>query len=353
MKRLNRLFIAATFGLLLFTILYILMMVFSDTGRFHDLALESAVREALEQEGRHVSKSELQRITTLDASGRGIENLEGIGSLPNLIHINLSENRIPDLTPLAKLRQLQTLKISNNNIQDLQEIHLDALSELPELRELELANNRGPSHPENPGEHRRISNIDILSSFTELERVDLSYNHIEDIGALSKLVRLRYLNLRDNRLSENAADPLSVLARLEYLNLRDNDLRRIDGLGNLTSLRYLNLHSNERIENILPLAHLHSLETLILRRVPVKDDVRVLAELTNLQRLNLRETGVQELNVLSELMKQGALQDDPRENIFAEVDIRENPISESAAGYGVLQEYWENIAQRRPQELPE
>ncbi|MFP4618337.1 MAG: leucine-rich repeat domain-containing protein [Spirochaetaceae bacterium] len=357
MRRVNRLLIGTSLGLFLFIILYILIVLFSDTGRFEDPALEAAVHSALEEEGRHVSKTELQRITSLDASERGIENLKGIKSLPNLASLDLSGNRIRDLSPLAELQRLNSLNISNNNIQDLEAVRLDALSNLPELRELEIANNRGPSHPENPGEHRRISTIDVLSDFTELERLNLSFNHIEDVGALSGLSRLRYLNLRGNRLSENAISPLSELSMLEELNLRDNDLRRIDELESLTSLRYLNLHSNERIESILPLAHLHSLETLILRRVPVEDEVRILAELTNLRRLNLRETGIGELDVLAELMEQGALQDDPQKDIFAQVDIRENPISETsddpAAGYGVLQEYWENIALRRPQELPE
>ncbi|MFO7849813.1 MAG: leucine-rich repeat domain-containing protein [Spirochaetia bacterium] len=355
MSRVHRLFLSSALGLLVLTILYILIVVLSDTGRFQDPALEAAVQEALELEGRHVSRSDLQRVTELDASGRGIEHIEGIRSMPNLVSLDLSGNRVTDLSPLGKLSSLNSLDLSNNNILDLEEVNLDALSDLPELRELNLANNRGPSHPESPGEHRRISDISVLSAFTELELLDLSYNHIEDLQALSPLTRLRRLDLRENLLTGNALKPLEGLARLEYLNLRHNQLRRIDSLSEFSLLRYLNLHSNENIESILPLAGLTSLETLILRRVPVGDEIQVLAELTNLRRLNIRETGVRNLEVLASLMKQGALQDDPQNNVFAEVDIRENPVSETqdGGGYEVLHEYWENIAQPRPQELPE
>ena len=354
MSKVRILLFAATGALVVLSGLYAVLAVTVTESAFEDPALEAAVREELNARGGHIPRGDLERLTELDASELGIESLEGIDSAPNLTNLNLRGNRIDDLRPLAGLERLQSLNLRDNNIQDLNDVHVSALSELPELVELSLRHNRGPSHPETPDDHRRISDISALADLTGLEVLDLRDNHIENVSALSRLEALRELDLRNNRLTEDAVSPLSALVRLEHLNLRNNDLRDISALSANTSLRYLNIHSNENIETVVPLSSLSGLETLIARRVPIGTDAGVLRELTSLTRLNVRETGIEDLTFLADLMELGALQDRPQQGVFAEVDILENPVEDSGSGsgYRVLEPWWDNIAVRSPQVLP-
>ncbi|MFW5828114.1 MAG: leucine-rich repeat domain-containing protein, partial [Alkalispirochaeta sp.] len=341
MKRLRRLLIGSVASLLILTASYWVLTSLVQESPFADQALEAAVRDQIGTRGGYIPRNELEGLTELDASGRGIESLEGIEMLPNLRRLNLSGNRVEDVEPLTSLTRLTMLDVQDNYIANLEAVNFHRLADLPELSELVLRSNRESAHPEDPDGVRRISDISVLSEFRSLEVLDLANNHVEDISPLSRLESLRVLNLQGNRLTENALEPLRDLARLEHLNLRENDLRELDPLSSLGQLEYLNLHSNDRIDSIVPIASLTALRTLILRGVSVDGQEGIFRELTNLERLNLRDTGLRDLSALVNLMERGALQDRPEDDVFAEVDIRENPI-ESTEAYHVLEPYWAN-----------
>lgn len=352
MNRLRRLLVASLTGLLILSGGYWILTSMAGESPFQDPALEAAVRDQLGTRGGYMPRNELEELTELDASGRGIESLAGIEMLPNLRRLDLSGNRVEDLELLLPLRRLTVLDLRDNYLVDLATVKLPSLAELPELTELVLSNNRESAHPEEPDSVRRLSDISVLSEFQALQVLNLSDNHIEDISPLSSLESMRVLNLQRNRLTEDAADALRNLPRLAQLNLRENDLRDIEALSSLSQLDYLNLHSNERIDSIVPIAALTNLKTLILRGVPLGGEEGVLRELAHLQRLNVRDTEFQDLTVLVDLMERGALQNRPEDNVFAEIDIRENAVG-SAEAYQVLEPYWANIAVRHPEELPE
>lgn len=352
MRQLRRILIGSVLSLLILALGYWILTAVVSESPFPDSALEAAVRDQIGIQGSYIPLNELEGITELDASGRGIESLQGIASLPNLRRLDLGRNRVGDLRPLAELSHLAAVDLRNNYISDLEAVHLESLTELPDLSELSLRNNRDSAHPEEPNNVRRISDISLLAELSSLEVLDLRNNHVEDISPLAELEALRILDLRGNRLVDDALDNLVSLRRLKHLNLRENDLREIDALASLEQLEYLNLHSNHRIESILPLSSLSGLKVLIARGVPIAEEAGVLRELADLRRLNVRETGLRDLTFLADLMEQGALQDRPEENIYAEVDIRENPIG-GPAEYAILEPYWSNIAKRHPEELPE
>ncbi|MFP4374322.1 MAG: leucine-rich repeat domain-containing protein [Spirochaetaceae bacterium] len=352
MRRLRRLLVGCVLGLVVLTAGYWILTLLVGESPFRDEGLEAAVRDQLGTRGSYIPPSELEGLAELDASERGIESLEGIETLPNLRRLDLGRNRVADLGPIAALPRLAALDVRDNYIADLESVNMDSLSELSELTELILRNNRESAHPEEPDNIERISDIGVLAEFPALEVLDLRNNHVEDVSALSGLETLRILDLRGNRLMEDAVEALGSLERLEHLNLRDNDLRDIDALSSLVQLEYLNLHSNHRIDSILPIAPLSGLKTLVLRGVPVGEQAGILREMVNLERLNVRDTGIRDVSVLVDLMEQGALQDRPEDDVFAEVDIRENPLGPPDA-YRALEPYWDNIAVRHPEELPE
>jgi len=97
---------------------------------------------------------------------------------------------------------------------------------------------------------------------------------------------------------------------------------------------------------------LSNLEELILRNVPIGNQLNNLQGLDNLYRLNLRNCGIRELAPLAELMVSGALQDDPQNGIITLVDIRDNPLEGSSTVYAPVRPFWHDIHIHYPIELP-
>ncbi|TVR01204.1 MAG: hypothetical protein EA403_10740, partial [Spirochaetaceae bacterium] len=314
---------------------------------FSDPALDAAVRAALERPDRPIRNSDLSLVHHLNASGRGIQSLEGLERLTSLVTLDLSGNQIRDLSPLAGLVRLSELNLSANPITDLGEANLHSLSRLP-LRVLRLRNNR---RVESDGSEVQLTDITALSALPGLERLDLRGNGVQNLEPLRALTRLHTLDLRDNRVDTIA--PLEALTALQSLNLRGNAVHDITTLAALPQLTYLNLHSNPGISSLAPLTGLTDLETLILRNVPVGNQLDSLSALTGLSRLNLRNTGFTDYPALSAFMAAGALQDSPGNGIRAEVDVRDNPPHGQPSVVRQLAPYWRNVAYRRPATLPE
>ena len=314
---------------------------------FADAGLEEAVREALDRPEGPVRRRELRGIKVLEAGGLGIKNLEGIEHLVNLRVLNLVDNRVENVAPLARLKSLEELSLRNNGIIDISTLGLEALAGLPGLKTLSLRHNvvRFDDAPQ-----VRLSDISILEAFTDLEHLILRDNHIEDIKPLSGLTNLETLDISQNPLEKGDISPLGGLTLLKSLNIRETGARDLSPLENLRALLYLNIHSNSGIKTLKPLNSLTNLQVLIMRNVPAGEEVDVLAGLVNLHRLNLRNCSVRNLEVLGRLMAAGALQDRPELGIEADVDIRDNPIP--ADGYDPIRPYWENITHREPFDLP-
>jgi len=372
---------------------------------FKDKQLEAVIREVVNKPAKALFQSDVDKITYLDATGRSIEYLDGIERLNNLVVLNLSNNPIKDLTPLRALHRLTELYLSKNGITDLNELNFSSLANAP-IKVLNLEENQ----IENLTPLRtlvnlrvldlranRILDISPLKSLKLLVELNLRDNNITDIEPLAGLQKLEYLNLHSNR-NISSSLPLGSLTRLKTLimenvplgenvhilsnmrhlnrlnisysnvsdisslrnltgltdvNLRGNDIADLSPLAGLTHLVYLNIYSNSRIQSVLPLENLTRLETLIMANVSIGPDVHFLSGMTNLKYLNIRNCGVTSTEVLGDLMRSGALQDDQDRGIRAFVDLRENPISlETSDLYAPIRPNWENIDLRVPFKLP-
>lgn len=260
---------------------------------FADPNLELAIREKLDQPSAPLTRLDVLAITELDASSRGIKRLEGIESLRRLSVLNLEGNEVEDLSPLAGLGMLAELNLRNNQLTDL----------------------------------------DIIN-----------FNQIKHLSIHS-------LNLRDNAI-ENI-EPLSDFSSLQELNLRGNRVKDIKPLSGLTSLISLNIHSNPVQGGLDGLANLQNLQTLIMRNVFIGEDFRFLANLTKLQRLNIRNSSIADFSVVAGLMHAGALQDNAGAGVYASVDLLENGLpNDGNDPYRSLRRYWDNISYPYPANLP-
>ena len=313
---------------------------------FGDENLERVIRTVIEKEGGTIYASDVRNITTLEIIGESVTNLEGLQHFTSLEKLDLEDNFVGDVSPLALLNKLTWLSLRNNEITDLDEINFSDIKDLP-LEYLSLRHNVVRFGDD---QQIRISDITILAAFTDLETLDLRDNQITDISPLESLTKLTYLDISQNPLEDKTLSGLVNLVNLTYLNLRETGATDLEVLTNLVNLEYLNLHSNKELTSIAFLSDLTEIDTLIMQNVPVGSQINVLASLANLTRINLQNTGITDLSVIRDLMASGALQDRTIDNIQAEVNIGANPLSFEE--YAVLGPYWNSISIRVPATLP-
>ncbi len=91
--------------------------------RFISPVVEKGIRQHLNiTEEETISFSQLDTITFLDLSRRGITNIQDLKLLPNLRTLDLSENMVDDLQPLAILDSLEWVDLSYNNLKSINDL---------------------------------------------------------------------------------------------------------------------------------------------------------------------------------------------------------------------------------------
>ena len=310
---------------------------------FSDPNLEQVIREKIEKPFEPIYRTDLASVIELEAAGRDIHRLEGIENLKRLVKLNLANNTVEDLSPLARLRMLKVLNLANNQIKDLEAIHFDQITHLG-LRELYLQDNGS-------AEGQKLSDITLVGRLTALEVLNLRHNEVNDLSPMAGLLALQELDLRGNQVAD--VEPLRNLSQLKDLNLRDNSVTDLTSLAGLTKLVYLNIHSNPVESGVAVLGNFQELNTLIMRNVHIGDAYPFLENLTQLRRLNIRNSGITDISVIADLMKVGALQDNPETGAMAAIDLLEIDPEESGEDpFLALRRYWDNISIRYPLSLP-
>ncbi len=111
----------------------------------------------------------LEEIEEFELSSSDINDLDGVQFCINARIIDLSDNRITDLSPLIELKNLEELNLSDNQIG-----YIDGLSNLSNLKSVILSNNQ-------------IDDISPLFELKKLEYADLTENKL-DIKQINELI---------------------------------------------------------------------------------------------------------------------------------------------------------------------
>lgn len=159
-------------------------------------------------------------------------------TIPNkekVFNLQLSQNKIEDLSFLKGFNTLSYLGLSSNQVSNL-----DGIEYLTKLKRLSFNSNN-------------IVNIDLLGNLINLEHLDLTFNKIKDISALSSLTKLEYLSLYDNEVSDITA--LSNLTSIKQLYLNNNNIVDISPLKDFKSFDSLDVSGN-KIENMEVISHI-------------------------------------------------------------------------------------------------
>ena len=86
---------------------------------FEDAVLEVVVRRELRRPRGPITRQKISSLTNFEASSKGIHSLSGLEHFTALQRLELYDNLIADITPLAQLENLNTLWLGNNKIKDL------------------------------------------------------------------------------------------------------------------------------------------------------------------------------------------------------------------------------------------
>lgn len=241
---------------------------------------------------------DLPALEWLDISGNPVSDLRPLMAMRSLQNLLAADDQITSLAPLSGLTELRELRLTNNQLDGLA-----PLSGLTKLETLDLENTRLNNeelpvleglnalkllnlkeNPELTGEevdalkqcltdcyieHSRLVYTSTLNGqryrqdltileisgtgapfdlaeimmMSDLERLDLSGDELENIYPLRPLTKLRELDLSDNRIVDVTS--LAYMNELKKLDLSNNNLDSITALLNLTQLEELDLRGNK------------------------------------------------------------------------------------------------------------
>ena len=152
------------------------------------------------------------RLTWINAGNNQVEQVDGLDALSDLTHLYLNHNKLDnfDMHVLAKITSLNVLNLSDNGIGDM-----DPLATLVNLVEMYCANNELVHLPRWPED-------------IPLSILDISHNQIGTLNPLSKMEDLTYVYCDYNWLK--TLDPIANCYRLVMVSAFGNEIKDVSKL---------------------------------------------------------------------------------------------------------------------------
>lgn len=218
--------------------------------------------------------SQLKNLQLLDlSSNRFAHYPEVINFCTNLLQIDLSYNKIHHLPKSCR----QLVKLAKMNLSHNKLTHVGDLSELKNLRTLNLRFNRINTINTNAPNlqnlfltDNRISNFD--ENLPKLRALEIQENPITSISFREYPMNMTSLSLNKAKLASIPGEIFKKLLRLEKLELNENNLTRLPSeISLLTKLVYLSAARN-KLESIpQEFSKLKSLRSLDLHSNNIRD----------------------------------------------------------------------------------
>ena len=248
------------------------------------------------------NKNKLVWLEILDLSGNQISTINNSLELIKLYDLDLGYNQLSNVAIIEKLSNLTNLNkltLSGNQITVInQDVENSTISKLKNLEYLYLSNNNMSD----------ISKISYLNKIPNLSYLYLDWNNLQDISYVKSLENLIYLDLEDNKISNiDCLSDETKLTKLENLDLGYNNIETINNYIKLNSLQRITLSGNKikSIQVIEKLVNLSNLKELYLNLNEITNfdlsNINNLAGLQNIQSIDLSHNQIQDLSKISNL----------------------------------------------------
>ncbi|MDE0297677.1 MAG: leucine-rich repeat domain-containing protein [Candidatus Poribacteria bacterium] len=211
------------------------------------------------------------------------------GHLQTLIELDARNANISDLTGIEGATKLRTLDLGGKYVWAEEGVNYSNSNSISGISPL-----TGLAIQRLNLEYNNISDISAVSGLTDLTWLRLGQNSISDISAVAGLTNLTWLALGNNSVSDISA--LAGLTNLEWLVLSDNFVSNISSVGTLTNLSNLFLSTNS-ISDISAVARLTNLRALNLASTSISD-ISAIGRLTNLEFLSLQNNTISDISPL-------------------------------------------------------
>ncbi|HBE9040362.1 TPA: LapB repeat-containing protein, partial [Listeria monocytogenes] len=248
---------------------------------FPDAALATVIAKAAtgsEDITQEVSQTDLNKITSLTATSKGIVDLTGIDLLSKLTSLSISGNQITDISALNGLVNLSNLNVSNNKITSF---NLNANSNLPMLSAVDIRSNnlKNINVQDQPklwtfkcdtGSSSELTEVTLKNLPTLIVAGNGSSAYQNDIvfsstPGLSKVILENLPSISSSvRLDRCAIEELVInnLPKVSVVIISYNKITTLEGLENLSAVNTLYVSENlvTEIESMHAFPKLQKLE---------------------------------------------------------------------------------------------
>ena len=274
---------------------------------FQDKTMEAYVRQQLlYNDNRDIYSNDLWDILELTVP-EGVESLEDLQHFTYLETLNISNMGTLDLSPVATLKSLKTLNISDCEIS---QTSLKAIGNVHSLTSLTMTgcglSTVAPLEGLTALTHLNLTdntlrNITVFSGYSKLQELRMADNVITDLDALSGLKQLTYLDITNN--SVQSLKPIHSLTGLQTLMANNNAISDVDGISAMSGLNILQLGQNGLLD-MSPIAGCTALTELDISNNDLKS-IAAVKDMTALFRLNASHNRLTELPVFTSVHKLG------------------------------------------------
>lgn len=150
-----------------------------------------------------------QNLETIDVSENNINDCEVLSDKTHLKQINASRNMLENIDFCLHLRALETLLVRENNIRDIGAFCGDKLKVL-DISYSELGNPKQLAQLVHLEELyyscTGLVNASFITALTNLKTLDLSFNEIKDVSFSFDLPQIEYLDLYQSPFEKDAYD---------------------------------------------------------------------------------------------------------------------------------------------------
>ena len=153
----------------------------------------------------------LRHLTNLSLNDCGLNDIDGISVLANLVELSACDNSIADVSPLAMHDNIQILHLCGNKLFDIS--IGDALSSCPLLRRLDLSRN-----PITRAPHYRVVMASLITSLEELDGSAVDPNAASNVSNVMVLEAASAMHMVSEEMDDERRFEMSIMGATEPLS---------------------------------------------------------------------------------------------------------------------------------------